>query len=81
MPVLASSPLARDLLESLETDGWQPGAPPQVTAESVAIDKRTCSRLRCPGCRRRGMRYSSWHWGGRYKVVAICLHCGAGDQV
>jgi hypothetical protein len=36
----------------------------------------------CPSCGRRGMTYNAYHdAAGRYRVLAVCPRCGAGEEI
>jgi hypothetical protein len=77
-----SDPLAIDpdppgLVERLEADGWQSGAPANVTLRSRRIDAAAAARLQCSDCRRRGLSYRPFHKGSRYRAVASCACGGA----
>jgi hypothetical protein len=69
------------LTARLKANGWQPGPPPQITEATQAVDRAACRGLNCPGCRKRGMKYHSFHNGPRYAVIAGCSRCGAGEQL
>lgn len=64
----------------LEAAGYQPGWPGQITPRTFAIDRRTCSRLLCPGCRRRGMKARPFRKGSRYRLLAWCPSCLAAEE-
>jgi hypothetical protein len=53
-------------------EGFAPGAPGHVTAESVRTDRGLCRRMKCPDCGRRGLEYRPWHRSSRYRVLATC---------
>jgi hypothetical protein len=61
--------------------GFVAGAPPRVSPDGRAIDKRVCRHLKCAACRRRGLDYRPFRRGDDYRVLAACLHCGAGEEV
>jgi hypothetical protein len=82
---LSPDPLPEGILEvlpsltgDLASEGWQPGAPGHVTAETLRIDASCCREMECPECGHPGMQFHPWHLGGRYKAVAACplLQCG-----
>jgi hypothetical protein len=74
---LAESPTVRGLLLL----GFEPGAPAHVTAESREIDGQLCKATHCPGCKARGREYRPFRRGISYRVVALCLRCGRGEEL
>jgi hypothetical protein len=76
---LDSLGLAAELL----AEGLREGTPRHLTAQSKAIDRRLCRRLRCPACRRRGLSYRPLTDGRRYVVLAVYTgaDCGAAEEV
>jgi hypothetical protein len=69
------------LLERLVKDGWHHGAPDHIRPESRRIDRRVCGLLHCGHCHHKGLEYWPLHKGGRYKVVAMCDHCGTEEEL
>jgi hypothetical protein len=69
------------LTAHLAAAGFTPGAPPQVTPETRAIDRALCRRARCPSCRTRGLRYRPFARGPRYRVLAECARCGGAAEL
>ncbi len=52
------------------------GAPPRVTEETLRIDRRMCSRMKCPVCKRRGLHFTPARKGDAYRVFGVCETCG-----
>jgi hypothetical protein len=71
---------AQSLIHAARSAGFLPGVPPTVSEAARSVDASLCRRLRCPGCERRGMVFQPFRNGTRYKVIACCPACGAGDE-
>lgn len=71
---------AVELARQFQAAGFVEGLPPHLPERALEIDRAACQRLKCPGCRRRGLDYRPFHHGPRYRVLACCLACGAGDE-
>jgi hypothetical protein len=69
------------LLETLIEDGWHHGFPPHVTQETQLTDLRLCREMQCGHCHTTGLACWPLHKGGRYKVVAMCDHCGTEEEI
>jgi hypothetical protein len=65
---------------ALEQLGFAPGAPTHITRGSQHIDAQVARKLRCPGCRKRGMDYRPFHRGWAYAALAVCL-CGKAEEI
>jgi hypothetical protein len=76
-PVLSFAVLAGRLAEN----GFRPGLPAHVTPEAQAIDQATAGRIRCPGCRRRGLAFQPYCLGPRYRALGQCKACGTGMEL
>jgi hypothetical protein len=59
----------------LVLDGWHFGPSPLVTPETLAIDAEAAGRMRCGGCKRRGLTFVVMHRGDSHGGVAACPHC------
>jgi hypothetical protein len=73
-------PTAETLTAAFLAEGRRPGLPDHLDARTAAIDRRTCRRLRCPACHRRGLACQPWTDGRRYRVLAPCA-CGAAEEM
>jgi hypothetical protein len=71
---------ATALEAAFRAEGFTPGAPPHVSADCLAIDRRVCRQSRCPACRKRGLAFRPYHCGQRYRGLAVCS-CGAGEEI
>jgi hypothetical protein len=71
---------AVDLLDRMARQRFFPGAPDQVTELSRTIDRLACSSRRCETCDNRGLEYHPFHNGRRYRVLAVCVRCGAAAE-
>jgi len=62
--------------------GWRPGLPAHIDAETFAIDARVVKALVCPGCqRRRSMEPVPLKRGAKgYMVLAVCQTPGCGHS-
>ena len=80
VPIL-SQPVAPIPAAPPASAAWQPGAPPHITAETQAIDRQLCKRMKCPRCKRRGLEYNPLHLGASYRVQAVCASCGHPEEV
>ena len=63
----------------LAAQGYQPGLPEHITAQTVAIDRQLVQRSRCQGCKKRGrLSFNPFRHASepRYKIVAVCGECG-----
>jgi hypothetical protein len=75
-----------DLEISILAEGFVPGTPPTLKADSRLIDSAMCKRMRCPVCRKAGMNYRPFHkrdrftGQSRYRVLAVC-NCGHGEEL
>jgi hypothetical protein len=76
-----TAPGTADRTCALLAEGFAPGRPVQVTAESVRTDRGVCRWMRCPGCGRRGLEYRPWNRGERYRDLATCPGCGGTEGV
>jgi DNA-directed RNA polymerase subunit RPC12/RpoP len=65
------------LLMCLRLEGYAPGPPPHITAETQMIDSQCAGSTRCPRCGQRGLAYEPWHRGGSYRAIARCTRCGS----
>jgi hypothetical protein len=74
-------PLAERIIDSLKSLGWEEGAPPHVSADSQAIDRRTASAVRCSMCGRKGGRYVPMHRVDRYRALSACQHCFGATEI
>jgi hypothetical protein len=72
---------AEALQQDLAAQGFTPGAPRHITAQSQAIDQRACRRLVCPACRKRGSAYHPWTDGRSYRCLAVCQACGHAEEM
>ncbi len=55
---------------------WYDGAPLAVPSEIVLIDLMVYRRMRCPKCRKRGMKAVPQHnASGGYRVLCSCRTC------
>lgn len=55
---------------------WFDGAPLNVPSEIVLIDLLIYRRMRCPECRKRGMKAVPQHTtDGRCRIVCSCRTC------
>jgi hypothetical protein len=61
--------------------GYREGPPPHLDAGTLATDRRVYSAMKCGQCRRRGMHFRPMHRGREYRAVAVCRHCGHGEEV
>jgi hypothetical protein len=61
--------------------GFEPGPPAHLDTCTLATDRRAYSVMRCAACKRRGMRFRPMHRGREYRAVAVCRHCGHGEDV
>jgi hypothetical protein len=79
---ITTAPTVEALTQQLRAEGFSPGAPRHVTAQSQAIDAHACRRLRCPACRQRGCAYRPFHNSRcSYRVLACCQHCPAAQEM
>jgi hypothetical protein len=69
------------LAARLAAAGFTPGAPAQVTPQTRALDRALCRRLRCPSCRKCGLRYRPFARGPNYWVLGECGQCGAAAEL
>jgi hypothetical protein len=77
-----TAPQTAEVIEQrLVAEGYRGGAPPHITAQSQAIDRRACRRLVCPACRKRSCVYRPFTDGRGYRVLACCEACGAAEEM
>jgi hypothetical protein len=77
-----ASPVREGSLQlQLLREGYRRGAPPQVKADTVEIDRQIASRMRCGQCRRRDLAYRPYHRGLVYRGVTCCARCGAEGEL
>jgi hypothetical protein len=70
-----------DFLSALALLGYEEGPPAHLDVQTVAIDRRIYSAMKCSQCRRRGMHFRPMHRGMEYRAVAVCRHCDHGEEV
>jgi Flp pilus assembly pilin Flp len=78
---LAAPQTAAAIEQQFAVEGFRPGAPRHITAQSQAIDRLVCRRLKCPACRKRGCDYRPFTDGRAYRVLACCQACGAAEEM
>ncbi len=78
---ISALPATSTVEQALALLGYVEGAPSLLDAGTLAIDKRIYSTMRCPACQRRGMVFRPWKRGREYRPVAVCRHCGHGEEV
>jgi hypothetical protein len=61
--------------------GYREGPPAHLDPATLAIDRRVYSAMNCGRCRKRGMAFRPMHRGREYRAVAVCRHCGHGEEV
>jgi predicted DNA-binding transcriptional regulator AlpA len=83
-----SSPRSRGLARAysalallLGSEGYLKGFPVHVTTRTRMIDMASVRRRKCGGCRARAMQLEPYHKEGRYRALAHCQACGAGEEV
>ena len=84
MPTIPTAPAGQSftaLAARLAAAGFTPGAPPQVTLETRAIDRALCRRSRCSSCQACGLGYRPFARGPRYRVLAECARCGGAAEL
>lgn len=84
MPVLTvANATADELHAALARAGYVPGLPPHVSPETQREDLQACRRMRCHGCRARGLAYIPYRnqHGRGYRVLARCPACGGAAEV
>lgn len=60
-----------------QTQTWLPGGPPGLSFAAVIQDRAAYRELECGDCRRRGLDLKPQHTtSGRYRILAVCPHCG-----
>jgi len=65
----------------LLAQGWRPGLPAHIDADTFAIDARVAKQLVCPGCHKRKMEAVPLKRGAKgYSVLAVCQTPGCGES-
>jgi hypothetical protein len=64
------------LAETLLAEGWAPGPPPDLRAESLAADLEAAAEMACEHCGTAGLAFAAFPKGRKYRVVATCPECG-----
>jgi hypothetical protein len=82
-PTPTTVPTFAALDAALRDRGFTEGFPDHVTPEARSIDQRAAARLRCPGCKARGLELLAYRRvrGTGYAAVAHCLGCLAAQEV
>lgn len=68
----------------LRAEGWCSGVPSHIDKAVALIDGMTCTRMRCPGCGRRGMAYKPYFRkakGLEYRALAVCEACQCAEEI